>query len=116
MQTLSLFYITNRFSKWKESEVQKNATDFFIFNKTDNISRYSLVIPMKIKLNLRLLMIAPIKIPLPMTNDSSAKSLSPDTKTTVMKSPKFSTVNFLRQFARAYTNVNTMTFGNFIAN
>lgn len=52
---------------------------------------------------------------LPMVHDSSLMS-NDEVKLSVMSSPKSATLNFLRQFARTYVNVQGCAFGSLILN
>lgn len=51
-----------------------------------------------------------------MTNDSSTLFLSEATKSKTMKSPRLSTISFVRQFARACSGLNPLNAGSIVIN
>jgi len=51
-----------------------------------------------------------------MTNDSTASSLRADKKNKTMKSPRLSSLMFVRQFARVYINMEIIEHTPVIAN
>lgn len=53
---------------------------------------------------------------MPMTNDSTILSIQFGVKGKEMKSPKAATINFIRQFARAYSSVEVTRCNQMILN
>lgn len=56
-----------------------------------------------------------IKQIMPMTNSSTTDNVKAEIKSK-MKSPRISSINFIRQYARAYANTNSGQFSTLILN